>query len=57
MNKLSPLSYKPAKYQPTGGGRDSYIAIDNGGFYKPRLDNVVPRIGFQISSQAPSLSP
>jgi hypothetical protein len=57
MNKLSPLSYKPVKYQPTGGGRDSYISIDNGGFNKPRLDNVVPRVGFQISSQGPSMSP
>lgn len=56
MSKHSPLS-KPIKYQPTGGGRDSYIIIDSGGFYKPRIDNIMPRIGFQIHSVQTSLSP
>ena len=26
---------RPMKYKATGGGRDSYIIFDNGGFSKP----------------------
>ena len=55
--KLSPVS-RPVQYKPTGGGRDSYIIVDNGGFNKPRpIDQIFPRIGFQISTVDPSLSP
>ena len=44
--KLSPVA-RPAQYRPTGGGRDSYIIVDNGGFNKPRpIDQILPRIGF-----------
>ena len=54
--KLSPIS-KPVKYQASGGGRDSYIIADSGGFYKPSLDQVLPRVGVHLASVDPSLSP
>ena len=42
---------RPVKYMATGQGRDSYIFYDNGGLSKPRIDQVIPRIGYQIPTR------
>jgi hypothetical protein len=48
---------KPVIYRGNGGGRDSYIIHDSGGFYQPRIDVGIPKLGYQISNELHNPSP
>ena len=46
----SPIMTKPVIYRPSGGGRETYIIHDSGGFYRPRIDAIMPRVGVQLQT-------
>lgn len=37
---------RPVRYRGNGGGRDSYIIYDSGGFSKPKIDLTIPKLGY-----------
>ncbi len=45
-SKNSGIMVKPVRYRGNGGGRDSYIIYDSGGFRKPKIEIPLPKLGY-----------